>query len=88
MQEFYDVRELCRILKKSKSSVYDYIKYQGLKPSLYLGTSPRWSESLVSEWLAGQPKTSDEALIAIVEISKLRAVVTDEAKMDQAEAQL
>jgi len=54
MQRLFTVADLMENLRVSRSKLYELIS-DGLRPSLYLGSSPRWSEEAVAEFLAAQP---------------------------------
>lgn len=54
MTTLYTVKDLTQLLRISRSRLYELIA-SGLKPALYLGSSPRWTEETVSAFLAAQP---------------------------------
>jgi len=54
MQSMYTVADLMGHLRVSRSRLYELIA-DGLRPSLYLGSSPRWTEGAVTDFLAAQP---------------------------------
>lgn len=54
MDMLYTVKDLTELLRVSRSRLYELIT-EGLKPSLYLGSSPRWTTETISAFLAKQP---------------------------------
>lgn len=54
MEKILSVTDLREHLRVSRSKLYELIA-AGLKPSLYLGNSPRWTEEAVTAFLAEQP---------------------------------
>jgi hypothetical protein len=54
MNKLYSVDDLKVYLRVSRSRLYELIA-GGLKPSLYLGSSPRWTEEALLVFLAEQP---------------------------------
>lgn len=62
MQKMLSVLDLMEHLRVSRSKLYELIA-TGLKPSLYLGNSPRWTEEAVKAFLSEQP-TSRRAISA------------------------
>lgn len=53
-KSFYTVSGLCKDLAVSRSKFYELVK-NGLHPTLYIGSSPRWDEDTVAKWLSEQP---------------------------------
>lgn len=52
--QLYTIKDLMEILKVKRSKLYELIG-EGLRPTLYLGNSPRWNEYAISTFLAKQP---------------------------------
>ncbi len=51
MQKFLTIKDLMFYLRISRSKTYELIN-EGLQPTLYLGSSPRWSEECITEFLS------------------------------------
>ncbi len=52
--QLYAIKDLMAILKVKRSKLYQMIG-DGLTPTLYLGTSPRWNNGAITAFLAAQP---------------------------------
>lgn len=53
MQQFYTITDLKTHLHCSRSKIYEIVA-EGLAPTIYIGTSPRWSDETITDWLAKQ----------------------------------
>jgi predicted DNA-binding transcriptional regulator AlpA len=51
MGKLLSVNDMQEYLRIKRSKLYDLITKEGLKPTYYIGTSPRWSEESVISWL-------------------------------------
>ncbi len=53
MTQYFTTADLQKQLRISRSKLYELIA-EGMAPSIYMGTSPRWSEESIAEWLLTQ----------------------------------
>ncbi|MBT1070307.1 helix-turn-helix transcriptional regulator [Pelotalea chapellei] len=53
----YTVKSLREFLQIGRSNLYDLIKKADLKPTYYIGKSPRWTHEAVENWLSMRTKT-------------------------------
>ncbi|OGU05379.1 MAG: hypothetical protein A2X82_09105 [Geobacteraceae bacterium GWC2_55_20] len=60
MQKYYTVQDLMTLLHVSRSKFYELVA-GGLQPTLYLGSSPRWSDDDTTAFLAAQSKTKKQS---------------------------
>lgn len=54
MENLLNAEDLAAVLRVGHSKLYLLIAQEGLKPTLYIGKSPRWTAEAVDKWVAAR----------------------------------